>query len=145
MKNLLHRNDIFVYSAQQMFENPTVNLNTYCNSRAKIACFSFSVDLHFSLCRLQYPKCKRVIRLVYPHFFCKLRSSSSSTNKNLTKSERQIRIALSRLPFRIKHMYTLNYFSHNGRHYHFLKYWPFLLESLCVCACSDVAFYEDLK
>jgi hypothetical protein len=42
-----------------------------------------SVDVRPSLCFQQRPKCEPAIRLLYPNFFCKLRSSSKPTNKNL--------------------------------------------------------------
>ena len=45
----------------------------------------FWVDLHVSLCWQQHPYCERAIRVVYPHLFCILRSSSNPTNKNLTE------------------------------------------------------------
>ena len=42
-----------------------------------------SVDLRLSLLRQQHPKCQPAIRLLYPSFFCKLRTSSKPTNQNL--------------------------------------------------------------
>jgi len=51
-----------------MFENPTVNFNVLCISRAKIACCSSWVDLYVSLCGQQHPKCEPAIRLV-PTFY----------------------------------------------------------------------------
>ena len=41
--------------------------------------------LHVSLYSQVHPKCERAIRLVYPSFFCKLRSASNPTNNNLKK------------------------------------------------------------
>lgn len=44
---------------------------------------------HFPLCRQQHPECERTIRLVYPTFVCKFRSSSTSTEENLRWREQQ--------------------------------------------------------
>jgi hypothetical protein len=54
------------------------------------------VDLRVSLCGQQHPDCERAIRLVCPPFFCKLRSSSNATNKNITELSMVIQTALSR-------------------------------------------------
>lgn len=43
----------------------------------------------FPLCRQQRPECDRTIRLVYPTFVCKFRSSSTGTEENLRWREQQ--------------------------------------------------------
>jgi len=38
-------------------------------------------DRHVSSCCQQHQNCKRAVRVMYPPFFCKRRSSSNPTNK----------------------------------------------------------------
>ena len=61
------------------------------------------VDFYFSKLGQHHPKCQRAVRLVYPPFFPKLRSSSNPTNKHLTELVLEIQIAQSRWLFRIRH------------------------------------------
>ena len=72
-----------------------------------------SVDLHLSLCWQQHTKSEQAIRLVYPPFVCKLRSSSSPTNKSIKEFGLGIQTALFRHSFRIRHMFIRTFFPHN--------------------------------
>jgi hypothetical protein len=77
-----------------MFENPTLPQCPLQLVREDRVLFVW-VDVHVSLRRQQIPKCERAISLVYPSFFCKLRSSSNSTNKNLAELSPKIQTAVS--------------------------------------------------
>ena len=48
------------------------------------------IDLHVPLCGQLHPKRHQAIHLVYPPSFCKLRSSSNTTNKNLMELGQEI-------------------------------------------------------
>jgi hypothetical protein len=63
------------------------------------------VDPHVSSCRQQHPECERAIRLAYPNLYCKLPSSSNSTNNKFNK---QIQ---SRSPISIRHIFTWIFFT----------------------------------
>ena len=47
MTNLLHRNKEICYNSKQMFESPTVNLEAFFNSCAKIGCCSSELFFTF--------------------------------------------------------------------------------------------------
>ena len=68
--------------------------------------FFILVNLHSSLCRQQHRIWKQAIHIMYTPFFCKLRSSSKPTHRNLTESGLEIQTALTWLPFRIRHLFT---------------------------------------
>ena len=53
------------------------------------------LDLRVSLRGQQHPYCERAICLLYPPFFCKIRPSSKSTNKNLTELGLEIQTVLT--------------------------------------------------
>ena len=65
------------YSSQSVFDKPTINLNALRNSRAKITSYSSEFIFTFLYVGSSISKCKPGIGLVYPPFFCKLRSSSN--------------------------------------------------------------------
>jgi hypothetical protein len=54
------------------------------------------VDIHVSSCWQHHPYCERAIRLVYPPFFCTLRSSYRPTNKTLVELGLDIQTVLYR-------------------------------------------------
>jgi hypothetical protein len=78
------------YNFQKIFRSLTVSF--VCEDHALFV----GVDLHVSFPGQQYPKCKRVVRLLYPPFFCKLRCSSNLTNKNVRDLDLEIQRAVSR-------------------------------------------------
>ena len=99
---------------------PQFTLQLVCEDRVLFV----SVDLHVSLCSQQHPKCERAIRLLYPNFFCQLRSSSDLTNKNKTYFDLEVQTAASRYPFRIRHMFIWISFPQRRIISH-QKYWLF--------------------
>jgi hypothetical protein len=89
MLNPLHRNDKFVRFNNKYTKITTARLSAVCISFAKIACCSSEMVLgQVPLCGQQHANCERSIHLVYPLFFCKLRSSSNPTNKNVKQQIR---------------------------------------------------------
>ena len=101
--------------------------------------FFFPFLLHSSLCPRQHRKCELSIRLVYPPFFCKLRSSSDPTNKNLREMGLEIqRVCLQRLKILHVFIYICIYIR-NYRYYHLAKYWPFVLNRPVWIAWSATA------
>jgi hypothetical protein len=83
--------------------------------------------LHFSLCPWQHLKCELSIRLVYPIFFCKLRSSSDPTNKNLREKGLEIQQLCLGKDWKLYICSYNFFFIMTDRYYHLAKYWPFLL------------------
>ena len=75
MTNLLQ----FTINVRKSHRQSQCVLHLACEDRVFFVLF----DLHISLCWQQNPKCERVIRLMYPRFFCKLHPSSNHTNENL--------------------------------------------------------------
>ena len=84
MTNLLYANGKFVTVHNKCSKNQpstSVHFPLVCEDRVLFVW----VDLHMSSCWQQHPYCERAIRLAYPPFFCKLRSSSNPTIKYLTE------------------------------------------------------------
>ena len=102
------------------------------------------VDLHVSLCWQQHPYCERAIRLVYPHFFCSLRSSSRPTNINLADLGLEIGTAPSRQPFTIRHVFIWSSLtmtdSITSQNIDFFS-WITLCVCVCVCVCVYIYIY----
>jgi hypothetical protein len=110
----------FTINVRKSHRQPQCTLQLVCED-----CVLFVwIDFHGSLCWQRHPKCERAIRLVYPPFFCALRSTSNPTIKSLTAFGLEIQTAVSRQPFRISHMFI---FSHYNQYYHLPKYFAFLL------------------
>jgi len=65
------------------------------------------VEFYVYLCGQQHPKCERVIRLLCPPLFCKLRSSFDPTNKQ-TSNASETREGRT-VPVRFKHLYFGNH------------------------------------
>jgi len=85
------------YSPKQTFEYPTVKLNALLQHVCEHRVLFDWIDVHVSLRGQQYPKWELAIRLVYPSFLCKRRSSFNPTNKsNGVGSARQIQTAVPR-------------------------------------------------
>ena len=95
------------YTFRKSHSQPECTLQLVCEYRVLFVSF----HLHVPLCRQQHSKCDRAIRLVYPHFFCKFRSSLSRRDKNITKLGQQIQTAVSRWPFRIRHVFIWTFLS----------------------------------
>ena len=55
--------------------------------------FFVKVVLRVFLCGQQHPKCQRSIHLLYPPFFCTLRSHSNLANKNWTDSRSSLSLS----------------------------------------------------
>ena len=68
-----------------------------CNSTCKDCLLFVLVDLHVSSCGQQHSKCERSNCLTYPSLYCKLRTSSNLTNKNLTVRSGDSNISISEL------------------------------------------------
>jgi hypothetical protein len=71
--------------------------------------FRLSWPLRF-LMQQQHPKCEQAIHLMYPPLPCNLRSSFKLANENLTEIGPKIQTAVSRLTFRIRHMFIWPFF-----------------------------------
>jgi hypothetical protein len=72
------------YRSQQMFDNPSVNLNSLRNSRAKIVFCLSEVILRFLYAGSSIQKASEKYLACIPPFFCKLRLSSNTILKNLS-------------------------------------------------------------
>ena len=101
MISLLHRNDNFVTVHNKCSKIPPWTSVHFATSvpRSRVVRLSWSSRLFMRAAAFKL----RAIRLVYPLFFCKVRSSSSPTNS-------QIKTVLSRQPFRIRHMFIWPFF-----------------------------------
>ena len=82
----------FTINVRKSHRQPQCTLQLVCQDRVLCA----RGDLNISLFSEQHPKFERPIRLVYSHFFPKLRSSPNSTNKNLTELGTENQTALCR-------------------------------------------------
>jgi hypothetical protein len=69
----------FTINARKSHRQPQCISQILCEDRV----FFVSVDFYVSLCGQQHPKCEPPILLMYPLFFCKLRSSSIPRAKQL--------------------------------------------------------------
>jgi hypothetical protein len=88
--------------------------------------FFVRVYLHFPLWGYHYPKCERAVRLVYPPFFCTLRSSSNPTKKK-TNGMRPVDWNSSLHNHWQSDTCLYDFFSCNDRCYRLPNYWPFLV------------------
>ena len=101
MISLLHRNDNFVTVHNKCSKIPPWTSVHFATSvpRSRVVRLSWSSRVFMRAAAFKM----RAIRLVYPLFFCKVRSSSSPSNS-------QIKTVLSRQPFRIRHMFIWPFF-----------------------------------
>ena len=104
MTNLLHRNEKFGTVRNKCSIIP-LSSSLHFVTRVRRSRFVRLSWFSCSLCWQQHPYCERPIRLVYPHSFCKHRSSSRPTNKNLVDLGLEIETTPSPQPFTIRHMF----------------------------------------
>jgi hypothetical protein len=111
MINFLTRKWQVCYSSQHTLENSTANLSAFYNSCAQIACFyrlSCSCTFLYAGSSVQNA-IEQFVSCI--HIFCKLRSVSNRTNKNQTALGLEVQRAVSRKPFRNRHLFIRTFSS----------------------------------
>lgn len=114
------------YGSQNMFGNSTIILNSFCNSRAKIACLSTELIFRFLYLSSNIQNASEQF-VSPPPFFRRLRYLTNPRNKNLRELGPEIQTALFRETCGIRDTWIYISLSHKERCHHLPNYWPFLL------------------
>jgi hypothetical protein len=104
MTNLLYRNDTFVTVQNKCSKTPPSTSVHFATRALRSRVVRLSWSSRFST-QAAASKMRASNSSVYPTLFCKLRSSSNRTSKNLTELRLYIQTALSRWPFSFSFKY----------------------------------------